>query len=159
MRAQFRCNHCWLLPVDRELDCRSTVEGPRPTTGIASERFSSARSAWAASRFVAAKAFAGFNVVRGKRGFEKTTVRFVPDDTELGQRIAHRKALDDFQRQIPEQSEARGGMRARNAAQAFYLRVSATRKLSGGADEPGRAAVVAKPARRGPYIARPSRTS
>jgi hypothetical protein len=34
--------------------------------------------------------------VRGKRALEKTVVGFVPDDTELGQRIAHREALDNF---------------------------------------------------------------
>ena len=34
--------------------------------------------------------------VCGKRAFEKTVVGFVPDNTELGQRIAHREALDDF---------------------------------------------------------------
>jgi hypothetical protein len=34
--------------------------------------------------------------VRGKRAFEKTIIWFVADDTELGQRIAHREALDDF---------------------------------------------------------------
>jgi len=34
--------------------------------------------------------------VCGKRALEKTVVGFVPDDTELGQRIAHRKALDNF---------------------------------------------------------------
>lgn len=31
-----------------------------------------------------------------RRALEKTVVRFVPDDTELRQRIAHREALDDF---------------------------------------------------------------
>jgi hypothetical protein len=34
--------------------------------------------------------------VRGKRAFEKTIIWFVADDTELGQRIAHREALDNF---------------------------------------------------------------
>jgi hypothetical protein len=34
--------------------------------------------------------------VRCKRALEKTVVRFVPDDTELGQWIAHREVLDNF---------------------------------------------------------------
>ncbi len=34
--------------------------------------------------------------VCGKRAFEKTVVGFVPDDTELGQRITHREARNDF---------------------------------------------------------------
>jgi len=34
--------------------------------------------------------------VCGKGALEKTVVGFVPDDTELGQRIAHREALDNF---------------------------------------------------------------
>ena len=34
--------------------------------------------------------------VRRKRALQETVVRFVPDDTELGQRIAHGKALDDL---------------------------------------------------------------
>ena len=34
--------------------------------------------------------------VCGKRALEKTVVGFVPDDTELSQRIAHLEALDNF---------------------------------------------------------------
>jgi hypothetical protein len=34
--------------------------------------------------------------VCAKRALEKTVVGFVPDDTELGQRIAHREALDNY---------------------------------------------------------------
>ena len=34
--------------------------------------------------------------IRCKRGFQEPIVRFVADDTELGQRIALRKALDDI---------------------------------------------------------------
>jgi hypothetical protein len=43
--------------------------------------------------------------VCGKRALEKTVVGFVPNDTELGQRIADREVLDDFSdkfRVIPE---------------------------------------------------------
>ena len=34
--------------------------------------------------------------VCGKRAFQKTVIWFVPDDTELGQRIADWEALDNF---------------------------------------------------------------
>jgi hypothetical protein len=34
--------------------------------------------------------------VRGKRALEKTIVGSVPNDTELGQRITHQEALDNF---------------------------------------------------------------
>jgi hypothetical protein len=36
------------------------------------------------------------DLVKRWRAFQEAVVRFVPDDTELGQRIAHGKAPDDF---------------------------------------------------------------
>jgi hypothetical protein len=45
--------------------------------------------------------------IRCKRTFQEPVVRFVPDNTELGQRIANGKALDDFGDKSPDDCQGR----------------------------------------------------